>query len=148
MCYTAMVSTTSDRDLREFNTASVHFAPELPAIPEASLLRYENKWHLGSRHGSSCGFRHLDQGNADLGFAPSVDWWPEEKEDIEATLQAVSAFKAILGEGSKLDCIDAWEQDPGSAPRLCGELVVDLATLPDVNFRFLEGYRLEFTSET
>ena len=148
MCYMTMVSTTSERDLREFNTAYVQFARKLPEPPEASCLRYGNKWHLVSRQGCSCGFRHLDQGNADLGFSPPVEWWPEENEDIEATLQAVSAFKAILGDGSKLDCIDSWERAPESEPKLCGELIVDLATLPNVSFRFLEGYRLEITRES
>ena len=148
MCYITLVSTTSERDLSDFNTALVQFSRELPEMPEEAFLQHKNKWYLGSRDGCSCGFRHLDHENRDLGFSQPVEWWPEEPEDIEATLQAVNAFKTILKEGSKLDCVDAWEKSIEQEPRLSGEMVIDLSGLPDVNFRFIEGHRFDFTSET
>ena len=87
MCYMAIVSTTSEADLTTLNTPLVQFSRNVNAIPEAALLRYPNKWFLGSKDGCSCAFRHLDQNATDLGFSEPVDWWEEDQEDIDATLQ-------------------------------------------------------------
>ena len=146
MCYQTVISTTSERELTEFNTPLVQFSRQLPRLPEESFLRHPHKWYLGSKDGCSCGFRHLDNGNEDLGFSEPVDWWPEEHEDIEATLEAVAVFKALLEEGAELDCVDAWTQDEIQYPKLHGEVVVNFAAIPDVCFRFFEGHRFEFTS--
>lgn len=148
MCYMTVLSTTSDRDLSEFNTPLLQFSRQLPHVPEESFLRYPNKWFLGSKDGCSCGFRHLDRGNQELGFLEPVDWWPEEKEDIDATLQVVGVLKDVLREGAKLDCVDAWAQDQKNDPKLSGELVVNLTSISEANFRFFEGCRFEFANET
>jgi len=148
MCYMTVISTTSERELSEFNTPLVQFSRQLPQLPEESFLQHPNKWYLGSKDGCSCGFRHLDHGNEDLGFSEPVDWWPEEQEDIAATLQVVGVFKTLLSEGAKLDCVDGWEQDKKQDPKLHGESVVNLAVIPETSFRFFESHRFEFISET
>ena len=147
MCYMTVISTTSNHELSEFNTPLVQFSRKLPQVPEESFLRYPNKWYLGSKDGCSCGFRHLDHGNEELGFSEPVDWWPEEQEAVEATHQVVRVFRALLSEGAKLDCVDPWVQDKKQAPKLFGELVVNLAAISESSFRFFEGHRFEFTSE-
>jgi len=148
MCYMTLISTTSDRELTEFNTSLVQFSRQLPQVPEESFLQHPNKWYLGSKDGCSCGFRHLDRGNEKLGFSEPVDWWPEEPEDVEATNQAVNIFKALLNEGAKLDCVDAWAEDKKQEPQLNGELVVNLSIIPEASFRFFEGHRFEFIRKT
>lgn len=99
MCYVTVVSTTSQRELTQFNTALVKFSRQLPGVPQESFLRYPSKWYLGSKDGCSCGFRHLDHGNEELGFAEPVEWWPEDQEDIDATLEVLRVFKALLLDG-------------------------------------------------
>lgn len=148
MCYMTVISTTSDRDLSEFNSALMQYSRELPGIPEEKFLCYPNKWFLGSQHQCSCGFRHLDRQNKDLGFAEPVEWWPEEPEDIEATKQVVKSFHALLGEGAKLDCVDAWSSDEKADPQLAGEEIINFSVTPVSSFRFFEGHRFEFSSET
>lgn len=143
-----VISTTSAADLSEFNTPFVRFSREMPDVPVAALLRFPHKWFLGSRDGCSCGFRHLEQRNEELGFSEPADWWPEEADDIEATRQAVRIFISILGEGAKLDCIDAWLQDDKNEPKLAGDAVVDLGTVSEACFRFFEWHRFELTNKT
>lgn len=147
MCYMTIVSTTSNLDLTEFNTGDVVFDREMPGIPEELLLQYDNKWYLGSSQGCSCGFRHLMSANfKDLGFAEPEDWFPENKEDIEATLKLVNIFKTILSDGSKLECIDAWASDNPQGPNISGQVDVDLSQIPEAAFRFIENYQHEFSS--
>ena len=148
MCYLVMVSTTSEADLAALNTPLVLFSKDVSAIPEAAFLRYPNKWFLGSKDGCSCGFRHLDQNATDLGFSEPVDWWEEDQEDVDATLQVVEAFYKILHGGDKLDCIDAWANDSKEPKNLAGDLVVDLNEVGAKSFRFFEGYRFELAAGT
>ena len=89
-----IVSTTSDLNLTKFNTDDVVFDRAMPGVPEEQLLKYKNKWYLGSSQGCSCGFRHLMTSNfEDLGFAEPEDRFPEDQDDIEATLKVVNIFK-------------------------------------------------------
>ncbi|MNG06522.1 hypothetical protein D3C84_897700 [compost metagenome] len=83
-----------------------------------------------------------------MGFAEPVEWWPEEPEDIEATKQVVNSFHALLGEGAKLDCVDAWSSDEKADPQLAGEENINFSVTPVSSFRFFEGHRFEFSSET
>jgi hypothetical protein len=142
-----VLSTTSEKDLSELNSPLINFSRDLPNVPEVSLLKFPNKWYLGSKEGCSCGFRHLDHGNEELGFSDPVDWWPEDDEYIEATKEAVSAFMAIAKDSAQLDCIDAWASDVKKSPILHGEMNVNLGRLPVSSFRFFEGHRFEITNQ-
>ena len=148
MCQIIVVSTSSDQDLSEWNTPLVQFSRQLPKGDEHTLLHFEHKWFLGSRDGCSCGFRHLSHGSQELGFSEPVDWWPEEPEDLESTLQAVKLFKRLAISGARLDCIDAWAQDEPKELGLLGDSVVNLAAVPELAFRFFDGHRFEFAYET
>lgn len=149
MCYMTIISTTSERDLKEFNSVGVIFTKDMPGLPEERILKHQNKWFIESIHGCSCGFRHLMSCNfPDLGFSEPEEWFPEEQEDIEATLKLVNAFKQIISDGSKLDCIDAWAGNENIAPNISGQVEVNFRQLPDSEFRFIENYQHEFTNET
>lgn len=139
-----VVSTTSERDLAELNTPLVQFSKEMPNVQVESLLQFPHKWFLGSKDGCSCGFRHLDHGSEELDFTEPADWFPEDPEDIEATQQVVEIFKDILSKGAQLDCIDAWAIDEEDEPRLAGDSIVMLGSIPESCFRFFEWHRFEF----
>jgi hypothetical protein len=141
MCYSLLLSTTSNRDLAASNNELVRFSRDLPAIPEVSDLKYAHKWYVGSRSGCSCSFRHLY--SVDLGFGEPVDWSKEEQEDIDATLQVIAMIRSLIVSGESVDCIDAWLRSEASQPT---ELIVSLGTVSDREFRFFENYHFIFTN--
>lgn len=149
MGYMTIISTTSDLDSCAFNSSDLIFDTQMPGIPEEQLLTYPRKWYVGSAHGCSCGFRQLLGDNfADLGFADPEEWFPENPEDVEATLKLVEVFERIALGGSKLQCIDAWCSDDASAPQLSGNLIVNLSELPRGAFRLIENYSHEIVYQT
>lgn len=147
MCYMTVLSTTTDRDLTDFDTAGVTFSRELPGLPAERFLAYPHRWYVGSAHGCSCGFRHLMAENfAALGFAAPVDWFEEDPADIAATLELVRALRCIVADGARVDCVDAWEGDQRDKSRLAGTVVVDFAEVADEAFRLIENYHHEFVA--
>lgn len=147
MCYITLLSTTSERDLSQFNNRLIQFSRGLPGIPEEKFLRFPVKWYLGSRNGCSCGFRHLCQGSEDLGFAEPVEWFPEEPEDIEATRLAAEIIRGLLNEGAQVDCVDGWSGEPSTTPKPMREMTVNLSEVSNSCFRFFENTHMEFTNE-
>ena len=141
MCYELILSTTSNRDLAASNTELVRFSRDVPAIAEVSDLKYAYKWYVGSRSECSCSFRHLY--SVDLGFGEPVDWYKEEQEDIDATLQVIAMIRSLIASGESVDCIDAWPRPDTSGTT---ELMVDLRTVSDREFRFFENYHFIFTN--
>jgi hypothetical protein len=149
MCHMIIMSTTSDLDLRKFNSSDVIFESELPGVPEEKLLKYDHKWYVGSYQGYSCGFRHLMSVNfPDLGFADPEEWFQENQENIDATLKLIKIFKEIIVSGEKLECIDAWSHDSSEEPYLEGNVIVNLNEVPDTAFRFIESFHHEFIYNT
>lgn len=145
MCYMTIISTSSDIDLSEFNSGDVVFSKKMPGIPEEELLTYQSKWYVGSSLGCSCGFRHLMAENFnDLGFAAPVDWFEEDSGDIVATLKLVKVFKKLVSNGSALECIDAWTNSGYCKPELSGSVVINLAQMPESDFRLIENFHHEF----
>ena len=144
MCYMTVLSTTSSRDLTVFNTPLLQMTRELPGRPAEVFLQHPQRWFVGSQYGCSCGFRHLVY--ADEGFVPPEEWMPEDDCDIEATLELVAMFRALIAEGAQVDCIDSWVEDevPPSA-ELAGDWIVDLSAMPDANFRLFTRYRFALT---
>jgi hypothetical protein len=145
MCYMVVLSTDSDRDLTQMNSGLVVFSREMPTLPEAAYLQHANRWHLGSCEGCSCGFRHLMPESVSLGFGEPEDWFPEEEKHVQATAEAVAAFRSILADGSRLDCIDGWASDDMNLAPLDGTLEIDLGTVPAASFRFFENHRFALT---
>jgi hypothetical protein len=146
MCYMIVVSTDSEKDLTSLNSGLMRFSRDMPAVPRIAFLQYRYRWCLESRDGCGCGFRHLDHVNLELGFCEPEDWWPESAEDIAATLEAVAAFKTILADGARLDCIDAWTSNDMELEPLAGTDSVALTAMEAASFRFFEGHRFELTT--
>ena len=144
MCYSLILSTTSDRDLAVANNEAVIFSRVLPEIPHVSELKYVHKWFVGSRSGCSCSFRHLY--SVDLGFSEPVEWYAEDQADIDATLQVIAMIRELVESGESVDCIDAW-RDPSGAVRVT-ELTVDLERVSDREFRFFENHHFVFVDAT
>lgn len=140
-----LLSTDSVEDLSAQSDDLISFSTELPPLAEQVFLKHLNKWFVGSREGCSCGFRHLDISNTELGFGEPEDWFPEKIEDIEATLRFVATVKKLIEQGANVDCINAWGHDSDSAS-LDGTTQVDLSQLNDRAFRFFENHRFIFTA--
>lgn len=138
-----LLSTDTAEDLSLRNDDLVSFSNELPLLAERTLLAHPNQWFVGSRGGCSCGFRHLHVSSVALGFGEPEDWFPEEPEDIEATLRLVAIVRELTEEGVKVDCIDAWGHSSDSAS-LAGTIDVDLSNMNDKAFRFFESHRFVF----
>lgn len=108
MCYMVYISTESPNDLTAYNSRLVNLSSPVDTTKEEraiSVLSFPYLWHVGSRSGCSCGFRHV---HPDLGFSEPEDWLPEEDEDVEATKQVYKIFSDILETGSRLDCLSVW----------------------------------------
>ena len=140
MCYTLLLSTSSSEDLSVQNCDLVRFEKEMPEHAPLDALRYPNIWFVGSRSGCSCSFRHLY--SIELGFGEPADWYPEEREDIAATLTFVKIVKSLLSRGEQVDCIDVWRQP--EEVRL-SSIEVDFGTIDEAEFRFFENHRFDFT---
>lgn len=145
MCYVLLLSTSSDQDLTFFNNELERFSRELPTIDEAESLKYRFKWYVGSQSGCSCTFRHLS--STELGFGVPVDWYPEEPEEISATIQVIRIIRDLVGQGESVDCIDAWERHE-RGPVLGAEVQVDLSGIKNEEFRFFENHHFVFNNST
>jgi hypothetical protein len=119
----------------------VRFERNLPDIADAAKLRYPNRWYVGSKAGCSCGFRHLY--SIDMGFGEPVEWYPEDDDDIEATLELIAIIRELVVSGESVDCIDAWEHQ-NMHPSAEAELEVNLGEVSDRAFRFFENHHFVF----
>jgi hypothetical protein len=142
MCYVVYLSTVSEEDLSAHNhglfmLSRVEDRDEEPAI---SLLRYPNRWYLESKYGScSCHFRHWMEGNGDE-FGPTVDWFPEDPEDVESTAAFYDIVARLVRAGDEVDVVDAWNGTPTEDIRT---IDVSLARVDRDSFRFFENARFQ-----
>jgi hypothetical protein len=144
MCYITLLSTSDDIDLSQGNTPLLRFDPQLPGVPEERYLRFAHKWHVRSASDCSCQRRHLMAPSDDFGFGEPADWFPENEEDIEATLRFVACIKSLVSRGAGVDCVDARAHGNGKPASPAGELEVDLAEVRGTSFRFFENYCFTF----
>ncbi|UCD43084.1 MAG: hypothetical protein JSV69_05680 [Chloroflexota bacterium] len=140
MCYSIYLSTDSNKDLSNENNDLLHFKQEEIKGSIQSILKNEHQWYLGSKSICSCTFRHLH--SIELGFSEPVDWYPEDDDEIAATLSFIEIARQIVEQGHQLDCVDIWE---GTAEADIKELWIDLNDLRDDEFRFFENYHFIFT---
>jgi hypothetical protein len=71
------------------------------------------------------------------------DWYPEDADEIAATKEFITVVRRLVQGGAKVDCIDAWSGESGTAG--FGEpLTVDLAAVADADFRFFENRQFTF----
>jgi hypothetical protein len=139
-----LLSTTAKDDLSVHNSELVQFSKDIPSIPERQLLKNPQQWFVMSKEGTcSCSFRHLY--SVELGFGEPVEWYPEEPDAIDATSRVIGVIRHLVGSGSRVDCIDAWE---GGSSLPFAELEVDLGRVSDRAFRFYENHHFVFRAET
>lgn len=144
MCYMLLLSTDSKYDFAAHNCELIAFHRTLPSLSEEALLKYPEKWFVSSKSGCSCSFRHLYVSSVELGFGEPEDWYPEEPEDIEATLIFISVIRNLVSSGAHVECIDAWDHSSELAS-LSGNIEVNLAEVSDSQFRFFENHKFYFT---
>jgi hypothetical protein len=142
VCYSIYLSTDSNRDLSGENSDLLRFKSERIDEPIQKLLQYEYQWYVGSQSGCSCTFRHLH--STELGFSEPVDWYPEDEDEIAATLSFIEIVRRLVDQGHQLDCVDLWY---GAEVDDVKEMKVDLKNITDEQFRFFENHYFIFTYE-
>ena len=139
MCYSVYLATNSKQDLKCHNEDQIYFEKIEKKEKITSLLKHENKWYVGSSSGCSCAFRHLM--SYDLGFGEPEDWYPEEKEDLEATKKLYNIISKLVTDGYKVECLDAWE---GVKPEEIKTMDVEIDNISEREFRLFENYLFRF----
>ena len=140
LCYSIFLSTDSNQDLSSNNSDLIRFKQQIIEEPVRSILKNEHQWFLGSKSVCSCTFRHLY--STELGFAEPVDWYPEEADEITATLKFIKIVRSLVNQGYQVDCIDTWY---GATMDDFQEMKVDLKDVADEQFRFFENHYFIFT---
>jgi hypothetical protein len=79
--------------------------------------------------------------SVDLGFGPPEDWFPEDEDNIEATIVAFHFFARLVREGHGVDVVDVWT---GEGVESIQELEVSVDEMPAESFRFFQNYRFNF----
>jgi hypothetical protein len=139
MCYVVFLSTSDPGDLTAHNTGLLRFSRELGREPAVELLEHPFRWHVGSRQGCGCGFRHLTA--PELGFNTPEEWFPEEPEDLHATAEFFAVVQSLIAAGHKVDCVDVWTQ---TGCDLVRRMEVATSTLRDGEFRLFENHHFRF----
>lgn len=142
MCYSIYLSTDSSQDLSSEDSDLLHFKQEVIEEPFRSILQNEHQWYVGSKSGCSCTFRHLY--STELGFGEPVDWYPEEADEIAATLSIIEIIRQLVDQRYQVDCVDVWY---GAAEDDINELQVNLNNMENEEFRFFENHHFIFTSQ-
>ena len=107
------------------------------------LLEFPYRWYIGSKTGCSCSFRHLL--SVELGFSDPVDWYEEDQDDIDATLELYSILSKLLSAGYKVDLIDLWQ---GVKPDDITTINVSLDDVSSTAFRMFENHRFRLMKKT
>ena len=143
MCYSVFLSTDSEQDLSSSNSSLINFEKNLGNYKAkiVDLLHHSQKWHVASKSGCGCSFRHLY--SIELGFGEPVDWYEEGSDDIEATKAFFDLVVNLLSAGNKVDCIAVWE---GTEINQIKHLEVDLSSISRDSFRFFENHHFSFKS--
>ncbi len=108
--------------------------------PTAESLSYPDKWFVGSKAGCSCTFRHTM--SPELGFSEPVDWYKEEQDEVDATINLYEIISTLVADGHHVDCIDSWA---GTKNETQKTIEVSLAKVPSKAFRLYENYKFIIT---
>ena len=138
MCYSIYISTNSPEDLSIYNYRLVNFKKftDTNNDPCTVLLEFSYKWFVGSKSGCSCSFRHLM--SIEFGFSDPVNWYDEEKEDIDATSELYTTLINLLSSGYQVDLIDPWH---GAQPDDIITIEVSLDDVSSTVFRMFENHK-------
>jgi hypothetical protein len=142
VCYSIFLSTDSSRDLSAENSELLEFKLEAIKEPFRSILQHEHQWYVGSKSRCSCTFRHLY--STELGFSEPVDWYPEDEDEIEATLYFIKIIRQLVDQSYKVDCVNIWNDMIGDK---FNQAIVNLEIVSDEQFRFFENFHFIFTNQ-
>jgi hypothetical protein len=145
MCYSVYISTDSTESFDKYNSDLVKFEKLADSNDDTCtvLLEFPYKWYVGSKTGCGCSFRHLL--SIELGFSDPVDWYEEEQDDIDATLELYSTLSKLLSAGYQLDLIDQWH---GANPDDIITINVSLDDVSSTSFRMFENHRFRLMKKT
>ena len=140
MCYALYLSTDSLEDLTRCNSELIKFK-RLDEAENEYLNNFSNlqRWYVGSKSECSCTFRHLL--SVELGFDEPVDWYPEDEDELRATVELYRVIARLVSEGHQVDCLDLWA---GADLQALSEQVVNLETVSEQAFRLFENYHFVF----
>lgn len=138
-----ILSTSSETDLSKRNSGLLKFDKDLPPLAEREEMKYKYRWHVGSRDGCSCGFRHLHISAVELGFDFPQDWYEEESEDIAATMEFIEVVRSLVEGGHSVDCIDVWGHQTDVSATV-ETIEVPIGDMPLGKFRFMEARHFVF----
>jgi hypothetical protein len=144
MCYSLYISTDSSEDLSSRNSELVRFerVSDSNAGPCVTLLDFPHQWYVGSKSGCSCTFRHLQA--VELGFSDPVDWYDEEQDELDATLELNATLADLLSTGYHVDLVNCWQ---GAQPDDISNLEVSLDEVSNTAFRMFENYKFRLNRE-
>ena len=145
MCYSVYLSTDSPEDLsvRRFKGGSFKRLDSDGNDLCTELLESVNQWYVASVSGCSCSFRHLT--SVELGFGEPEAWYPEEKQDIDATIALYAVLSSLVSWGHRVDLIDVWS---GASPEAIVTIDVYLDDVPASAFRLFENHRFRLKKRT
>jgi hypothetical protein len=126
-----------DLSLRTSDLVRFERLPAERQAPCPRVLKHEHKWLVGSKSGCSCTFRHLYSGSVGLGFGEPQDWFPEEKDSIDATRRLYGVLKEMVERGHQVEVFDCWGQ---SEDAVAIPLDVSFTQVPAGHFRLFEGH--------
>ena len=112
------------------------YEPDPDADPGIRLLDFPHRWYVGSKSHCSCTFRHLH--SVELGFGEPVDWFPEERDEIDATRELYATLTALLSSGCRVDLLDQWN---GAQPADVTTIDVSLSEVSEKAFRMFENHK-------
>lgn len=140
MCYTLYLSTSSTEDLTKYNTELVHFEhPEHLHDKVASTLLNPVKWFIGAPTACSCALRHSTEEDAE--FREPQEWYPEDDDDVRATMELYRTVATLVHGGHQVDCLDAWS---GMEERESKTISVSLSAVSEKTFRLFENHHFVF----
>lgn len=145
MCYGVYISTDSPENLTVRNSELLRFEKVVDpnSDPCIHVLDFPNRWYIGSKSGCSCTFRHLY--SVDLGFGEPENWYPEEKDELDATLELYTFLASLVSAGYQVDLLDRWEGTQAEDIKI---LDVSLDDVSEKAFRMFENYKFRLTRRT
>ncbi len=77
----------------------------------------------------------------ELGFGEPEEWYPEDEDKLQATVELYRVIAPLVSEGYQVDCLDIWE---GAVVADLKTKVVDLNAVSERAFRLFENYHFIF----
>ncbi len=141
MCNSIYLATDSQKDLTVYNEELICFKQQIEDDKNSVILKNKLKWYISSSNGCSCSFRHLLPENvSELGFGEPEDWFPEEKENIDATKKLYRVIRELVEEKYKVEILDIWLETDLKEIK---NKKIKIKEITEEEFRLFENYIFE-----